>query len=727
MRKMLLLFVTTLVFVLLSSTATALDYSRKSVVGYFNGDAFLDRVISDPKNDTLYIWYGRGMGTGPDQALSTVPEWSMYSDYFPGDGDLDLDRGKGAPVSETITRSDLDSEALNGWTTALGSSMAVGDFNNDGLSDLAVGMPLATVNGKPAAGKVAIIYGGVKFPAHHRLVSQDTRRSWGRAEEGDQFGESLATGDFNCDGYDDLAIGVPMEDMGRIENAGVVHLFYGSFLGLYTNNHRLRESNIRGERQSPGDVFGQSLAAGRFNGEMCHSLAVGTPGEDINDHSNAGAVYVFYARNGSGLSHRRVQKIHQDSGLVGSIAESGDYFGSSLGSVLGNFDDLWIGAAFEDFPTCTDENQVFYHRLKGSATGIDVWAGDSTYCGLFPPDFVEKHFGRITEFNTSHGSIAFYFPDMDPAAMELSVLIQGSNAPPDDPHIACEANPIVYHRYATWITEAFNANEALIAPEFDNRNFGNIEECLNDPDGDGVNEHHYRTNGGFRYLWGNQILADEWVNLIVDDLQKVGFDTDGKFKLFGHSAGGQFVSRYLWKHAERTTRVIIESARSYLSDDIQTPWADGMTPFDGTERWPASPGLPELERPAFYDPGEMGGPEHRWPEIMRNPITIIVGEEDGHEVLSDGTTVDDCTRLHRALAWQEDLNQDYAGPYVSPSGDRFQALRIEYCVYTGEGHGARLMSDEAASILINGVTAGNCVTSPTIPVRCLGKAPYPYD
>ena len=32
-------------------------------------------------------------------------------------------------------------------------------------------------------------------------------------ELGDEFGRSLAVGDFNCDGYSDLAIGIPYEDV----------------------------------------------------------------------------------------------------------------------------------------------------------------------------------------------------------------------------------------------------------------------------------------------------------------------------------------------------------------------------------------------------------------------------------------------------------------------------------------------------------------------------------
>jgi hypothetical protein len=42
----------------------------------------------------------------------------------------------------------------------------------------------------------------------------------------------LVAGDFNRDGKDDLAIGVPLEDLGNIRDAGAVNVIYGSDNGL---------------------------------------------------------------------------------------------------------------------------------------------------------------------------------------------------------------------------------------------------------------------------------------------------------------------------------------------------------------------------------------------------------------------------------------------------------------------------------------------------------------
>jgi hypothetical protein len=87
----------------------------------------------------------------------------------------------------------------------------VGDFNDDGYDDLAIGTPGASDAGPSASGSVHIIYGSSTglTDSGDQLWNQDTSGIEGAAGASDQFGSSLAVGDFNCDGYDDLAIGTP--------------------------------------------------------------------------------------------------------------------------------------------------------------------------------------------------------------------------------------------------------------------------------------------------------------------------------------------------------------------------------------------------------------------------------------------------------------------------------------------------------------------------------------
>ena len=66
------------------------------------------------------------------------------------------------------------------------------------------------------------------------------RESAGAMEAGDFFGGAVACGDFNGDGYDDMATGSPFEKIGASTNAGgAVMVNFGSAYGATWQNARL--------------------------------------------------------------------------------------------------------------------------------------------------------------------------------------------------------------------------------------------------------------------------------------------------------------------------------------------------------------------------------------------------------------------------------------------------------------------------------------------------------
>src|SRR5206468_3678401 len=109
-------------------------------------------------------------------------------------------------------------------------------------ADIAVGGQREGVAGISEAGGVEILYGspgGLQATEDgwpdDQFWTQGANGVADRAEAGDWFGRALATGDFNGDGFADLAAGAPFEDVGPTRDAGAVQILYGSSSGLQAN------------------------------------------------------------------------------------------------------------------------------------------------------------------------------------------------------------------------------------------------------------------------------------------------------------------------------------------------------------------------------------------------------------------------------------------------------------------------------------------------------------
>lgn len=218
-------------------------------------------------------------------------------------------------------------------TDQFGSSLAVADFDRDGVGDLAVGVPGEGVNGARAAGAVNVIYGSTSGLAADpdEIWTQDSEGVKGRAEADDRLGASLAAVDFSKNNADDLAIGVPGEDVDGRNAAGAVNVLYGNGgRGLDDRADQLwfQGHGGLGGRLEAGDFVGDAAAAGDFDGDGAFDLAVGAPGDSVGGHRDAGAVSVVYG-SGRGLQSSGGDVWTQGTrGIKGAVGS--DRFGAAL-------------------------------------------------------------------------------------------------------------------------------------------------------------------------------------------------------------------------------------------------------------------------------------------------------------------------------------------------------------------------------------------------------------
>lgn len=208
--------------------------------------------------------------------------------------------------------------------------------------------------------------------------------------------------------------------------------------------------------------------------------------------------------------------------------------------------------------------------------------------------------GKIVAAEDSYGTFFVYVPENLSAAAEILVLAHGT--PEED-----DALSTARYYAELWADFAADQGFILIVPAFNQENFSSRQ-------GD-------QAFGGYRGLFGRQINADEWVLRLVRSHQEAYGIAQRQFYLYGHSAGGQFVARFILTHPETIKKAVITAAATYPYPKADIPWPYGMGELQTTISWDSQT-IHEVN---------IIPEEETWLAATQVPLHVIVGLNDSEE------------------------------------------------------------------------------------------------
>lgn len=231
------------------------------------------------------------------------------------------------------------------------SITSLGDIDNDGVADIAVGANWDDDGGANRGAVWILFLNGNGTVKAQQKISSTQGGFTGELDDEDRWGVSAAAlGDLNEDGVADLAVGTVRDDDGGTDR-GAVWILFLNMDGTVKSHQKISdwEGGFDGLLFNH-DWFGGGLAfLGDLNKDDVVDLAVGSTQSDEGGPER-GAVWILSLNNdGTVYKHWKISDIH--GGFTG-ILNNYDRFGSSI-TLLGDLNgdqtgDLVVGARSDD-------------------------------------------------------------------------------------------------------------------------------------------------------------------------------------------------------------------------------------------------------------------------------------------------------------------------------------------------------------------------------------------
>jgi len=254
-----------------------------------------------------------------------------------------------APFSNSITLADLGGDGVSIFGPPSGgtgiAAAGGGDFNGDGIDDIVVsttegGGAIYVIFGQDGGGASGVFLSALQPSEGFRIIADN---SW------DAAGRSVALGDVNNDGYDDLLVGAANVGVNTNSAAGAAYVIFGKASGFGTIDlgSLAPADGFRLQEDASNNRVGNSVAFADVNDDGFSDMIVGAP-----DLGNIGAVFVVFGK-ATGFGNVDLTNLSAADGIkITGVANSltGESV-DSAGDVNGDgIEDFIIGALGADIP-----------------------------------------------------------------------------------------------------------------------------------------------------------------------------------------------------------------------------------------------------------------------------------------------------------------------------------------------------------------------------------------